>query len=1438
MDDDDDLYSSNNSKPSPDTPVSAMSIPLHDQDNQDSDDDDLDIVLNNPAPQPPHPSQSAQSRHRTLVLNQPVAPSPAPAPLLKPTTTTTTPTTTTLTSAPRPSPLTTASSSSTTTHTNTNTNTTNPPLLTPAQGAASAPSSSTPYTSDLPVPAIRSTVDLDAVGTYEGKSILEVEIDGLEDKAWRRPGTDLTDYFNYGFTEDTWRAYIVKQKELRSPAVVKGLTHPSLEAMMAATMMPGMPMPGMAGMNGMGGIGGMGGMQGFMGAFGPDGTPADADMMSGNPMAAAAMGMPQGGGDWAGMQGMGMPGMPGFGMGGGFGGPGMWPGGDMGGQEFWGGPGGPGGQGGAGGGGGGGGAGPGGGGGGDGPGAGGPGGPTNVPGTPNRGGGGGGGQGGGGGGGPGGAGGAGGAAVKDEPGGDYGGTNGDVKPVVGGGGGGMNGQGGGPGPLVLGSGGPGGGGGGFDEPHMGGGPGPGMGMGPGPGGGFIPRGRGMVRGPRGMMGGPGFPPRGRGAWRGRGGMGMDGGWGHDGGPGPNDWEGGGGGYRDFDGPPGPPGPGGFRGGFDPGWRGRGGRGGPPFNPVDRERMVGGNFGPGPGGPGFGPGGPPFGRFPPRGGGPPGPDRGGHMDGGGRGGAPPGSGSRGGMTGPMGTSSSKGRGDSRGPGGDSQSEGSENGRDRSRSRSDRSRSRSRDRKRDKARDHRSSREKKSSGSGRRRRSPTESDVDSRTDEERASGAGGGDGDKSRKRSRSRSRSRTGKRVSDIWELEDRRRQVVVLGCGLWSHTESRKSGNLIKRLQIINYTPKIQKMQRNRATPSLALDSFLTRVLLSSDLETHARSSAESDSASLQTLSLELIAKHQTLARIRDEVAREVFGSSGFGGGLQRSSLGPITGSDDFTARLATRLHSWTVRLSSLVAAKSESGRYMGAMLVRETMEQCPELFPGNFSGWTTGLMAQLRRTDSSSHTLFAAVDTLWQLFANSSDFPDLYRDVTSVHVPKFVEVLLSLGGKNGYDAEVLSVVLRQLFTVTTTFPSLVKTNVNNVEKLCLQFLSGNYDGSSPLVCLAADILGALSLVGAKSAVAETWHTRLNKVLGSANAELDLLFRSVEEEKRPPQNSQLLDLPSLPRGDFFSTFPTRLNRLSALSHCVARFLGANYIKVPVQVPTETLLGLCERIAGVYEGIDLKHPPDAEEASILMTTLPLLYGCAARILMCTMLSTKDILLPFIRSVSGIVRRLMASTGSDQIRLIAYTVLETAIDLYGAGFLIVGERWREFISFALDDIAALTTDFARASVNPVGEANSNESGKSGSWKKQKKHAQGHLQLSTGGVEVMTKGPKVAVAVAASKALSATIRHLRAHMLPSSLPNVVMRQILHFSAQLPDELRICQYSGLLDLVLAEPSVKGFTSVASGAFAIAAMTDPREDVRPQLTCNLVYILTYESNRV
>jgi hypothetical protein len=43
-----------------------------------------------------------------------------------------------------------------------------------------------------------------------------------EERPWRRPGADITDYFNYGFNEETWKFYIEKQRQLRAEYQMQG----------------------------------------------------------------------------------------------------------------------------------------------------------------------------------------------------------------------------------------------------------------------------------------------------------------------------------------------------------------------------------------------------------------------------------------------------------------------------------------------------------------------------------------------------------------------------------------------------------------------------------------------------------------------------------------------------------------------------------------------------------------------------------------------------------------------------------------------------------------------------------------------------------------------------------------------------------------------------------------------------------------------------------------------------------------------------------------------------------------------------------------------------------------------------------------------------------------------------------------------------------------
>lgn len=47
------------------------------------------------------------------------------------------------------------------------------------------------------------------------RTIVDVDIDSFEQKAWTHPGADITDYFNFGFDEESWRSFCQSLDQLR-----------------------------------------------------------------------------------------------------------------------------------------------------------------------------------------------------------------------------------------------------------------------------------------------------------------------------------------------------------------------------------------------------------------------------------------------------------------------------------------------------------------------------------------------------------------------------------------------------------------------------------------------------------------------------------------------------------------------------------------------------------------------------------------------------------------------------------------------------------------------------------------------------------------------------------------------------------------------------------------------------------------------------------------------------------------------------------------------------------------------------------------------------------------------------------------------------------------------------------------------------------------------
>ncbi|KAF9880125.1 cleavage and polyadenylylation specificity factor subunit [Colletotrichum karsti] len=171
--------------------------------------------------------------------------------------------------------------------------------------------------------ASKSTIDVNANPPYPpaGKPITAVNIDEdlpENEKPWRKPGTDISDYFNYGFDEFTWALYAAKQEAVRgeynADAIAAGNKKmmEDFGMMMMGGGMPGMPSGGQGGANPQ--AGGMPGMAGGMDGMPPEmqammqqmmGQGMDPSQMDPAAMSAMFNGMQGQGGGAGGQQGQG-----------------------------------------------------------------------------------------------------------------------------------------------------------------------------------------------------------------------------------------------------------------------------------------------------------------------------------------------------------------------------------------------------------------------------------------------------------------------------------------------------------------------------------------------------------------------------------------------------------------------------------------------------------------------------------------------------------------------------------------------------------------------------------------------------------------------------------------------------------------------------------------------------------------------------------------------------------------------------------------------------------------------------------------------------------------------------------------------------------------------------------------------------------------------------
>ncbi|KAJ5925736.1 Pre-mRNA polyadenylation factor fip1 [Penicillium verhagenii] len=128
------------------------------------------------------------------------------------------------------------------------------PTLLPGTGSAAPPKSTMPQNQKpgSSYPAIHtSNIDVNGnpVHPSTGKTIMATDMDTdfpADDKPWRRPGSDVSDFFNYGFDEFTWVSYCLKQQETRKDVGDQKRQMDDMSSFLGMGMppMPGAPPPG------------------------------------------------------------------------------------------------------------------------------------------------------------------------------------------------------------------------------------------------------------------------------------------------------------------------------------------------------------------------------------------------------------------------------------------------------------------------------------------------------------------------------------------------------------------------------------------------------------------------------------------------------------------------------------------------------------------------------------------------------------------------------------------------------------------------------------------------------------------------------------------------------------------------------------------------------------------------------------------------------------------------------------------------------------------------------------------------------------------------------------------------------------------------------------------------------------------------------------------
>ncbi|KAJ3009958.1 hypothetical protein HKX48_007657 [Thoreauomyces humboldtii] len=365
--------------------------------------------------------------------------------------------------------------------------------------------------------------------------------------------------------------------------------------------------------------------------------------------------------------------------------------------------------------------------------------------------------------------------------------------------------------------------------------------------------------------------------------------------------------------------------------------------------------------------------------------------------------------------------------------------------------------------------------------------------------------------------------------------------------------------------------------------------------------------------------------------------------------------DSPARRAISALHKWTVRINSLLSAKSAEAHWVACCLIRASADRAYGAFQKDMRSWCNGLLAASKTIpDAYVGDILATTSTL---LLKSKSFPSLQRDLNQMYLAKHVAVMCDRVGKVDAPLEPFLTTLRSMIV---HFPNGVRSQSEKIEILCLQTAMRPIEDTKT-VQLAISCLLDLSRVNKEKGTTGSEWKLLDRICASLDDVLDVAFSCVEDApSREDRKVTALNLPAV-EGDYQTKLPILASQIKALCACACKIVSETKAGISVTKIVE----LVRRIYAITTRVQMSdaHDSDARLLRLVLPTLCLDANSVLRELLSRGL-VHDF--RFVSTICG--KSLDMSRHHRSLRVSSYHLVSSAIQAFDC----------EFVKLSLDTLS----------------------------------------------------------------------------------------------------------------------------------------------------------------